>query len=195
MPPNTQRPERSQASPIRPRMIPHQMGCHARLPRGMQGLIVDSLDGAQLQSWWHNVYDILSVVLGQQLPDGGASIIDQAFALAVASAGLAAFALVLALVEQVRPQVELWKLCCLECGCSGWWQRRCHCGPGLRPSHSLCGAGCLRPGAGPCEVGWTTGPGLGVATTGCTGGGQPTLAFKQHQLELLTAQWKLSVAA
>ena len=37
--------------------------------------------------------------------------------------------------------------------------------------------------------------GLGVATTGCTGGGQPTLAFTQHQLELFTAHWELSVAA
>ena len=62
---------------------------------------MDNIDGTGLQSWWHNIYDILTVVLGQELPDGAASIVDQAFALAVASAGLAAFALVLALVEQV----------------------------------------------------------------------------------------------
>ena len=65
---------------------------------------MDSIDGTGIQSWWHNIYDILVVILGQELPDGAASIVDQLFALAVASAGLAAFALVLALVEQVRPR-------------------------------------------------------------------------------------------
>ena len=72
----------------------------------MQGFIVDNIDGTGLQSWWHNIYDILTVVLGQELPDGAASIVDQAFALAVASAGLAAFALVLALVEQVSGLID-----------------------------------------------------------------------------------------
>ena len=71
----------------------------------LQGLVVDRLDGildgSPLQTLWRNVYSILVVVLGQELPDGAASFVDQAFALLVASAGLAAFALVLALVEQV----------------------------------------------------------------------------------------------
>ena len=44
---------------------------------------------------------ILVVVFGQELPDATANLIDQCFAVTVALVGLATFALVLALVEQV----------------------------------------------------------------------------------------------
>lgn len=47
------------------------------------------------------------MVFGQELPDAGASIVDQTFALLVAFVGLATFALVLALVEQVVLEVSL----------------------------------------------------------------------------------------
>jgi len=45
------------------------------------------------------------VIFGQQLPDEATSFAQQAFAVSVAAIGLAAFALVLALVEQVVLQV------------------------------------------------------------------------------------------
>lgn len=45
---------------------------------------------------------ILQVIFGQELPDEATSLVQQAFAVGVAAIGLAAFALVLALVEQVR---------------------------------------------------------------------------------------------
>ena len=45
---------------------------------------------------------ILQVIFGQELPDEATSFAQQAFAVGVAAIGLAAFALVLALVEQVR---------------------------------------------------------------------------------------------
>ena len=45
---------------------------------------------------------ILQVIFGQELPDTATSFAQQAFAVSVAAIGLAAFALVLALVEQVR---------------------------------------------------------------------------------------------
>ena len=48
---------------------------------------------------------ILVVVLGQELPDEAADTAQQIFGLVVAAVGLAAFALVLALVEQVVLQV------------------------------------------------------------------------------------------
>ena len=44
---------------------------------------------------------VLTVVLGQDLPDEAASAMQQQFALVVAVIGLAAFALVLALIEQL----------------------------------------------------------------------------------------------
>lgn len=44
---------------------------------------------------------ILQVIFGQELPDEATSFAQQAFAVGVAAIGLAAFALVLALVEQV----------------------------------------------------------------------------------------------
>ena len=48
---------------------------------------------------------ILQVIFGQELPDEATSFQQQAFAVGVAAIGLAAFALVLALVEQVVLQV------------------------------------------------------------------------------------------
>ena len=45
---------------------------------------------------------ILQVIFGQELPDTATSFAQQAFAVGVAAIGLAAFALVLALVEQVE---------------------------------------------------------------------------------------------
>ena len=48
---------------------------------------------------------ILQVIFGQQLPDEATSFAQQSFAVSVAAIGLAAFALVLALVEQVVLQV------------------------------------------------------------------------------------------
>jgi hypothetical protein len=48
---------------------------------------------------------ILQVIFGQELPDEATSFAQQAFAVSVAAIGLAAFALVLALVEQVVLQV------------------------------------------------------------------------------------------
>ena len=49
---------------------------------------------------------ILQVIFGQELPDTATSFAQQSFAVGVAAIGLAAFALVLALVEQV------WRLPC-----------------------------------------------------------------------------------
>ena len=45
------------------------------------------------------------MVFGQELPDNAASVFQQLFALSVAAIGLAAFALVLALIEQVILEV------------------------------------------------------------------------------------------
>ena len=71
----------------------------------MQRVLVDQLDhsfvGMTLHDFWLDIWAILVVVLGQELPDTAAPIIDQFFSLLVAATGLAAFALVLALVEQV----------------------------------------------------------------------------------------------
>lgn len=49
---------------------------------------------------------VLVVVFGQELPDATASVIDQTFSLVVAFVGLGAFALVLALIEQVVLEVR-----------------------------------------------------------------------------------------
>ena len=50
---------------------------------------------------------IMIIVFGQQLPDADAGLAAQLFGVAAASTGLASFALVLALVEQV--------CCCCAC--------------------------------------------------------------------------------
>lgn len=72
----------------------------------LQRLLVDKLDGSpvgdSVHGLWLDVWAVLVVVLGQELPDKAASFADQFFSLSVAATGLAAFALVLALVEQAR---------------------------------------------------------------------------------------------
>lgn len=56
----------------------------------------------------HGASQILQVIFGQELPDTATSFAQQSFAVGVAAIGLAAFALVLALVEQVwRPPCTL----------------------------------------------------------------------------------------
>jgi len=66
--------------------------------------IIDQQTGS-LQAFWAAMYNILDVVFGQDLPDADASFVVQAFGVAVASVGLASFALVLALVEQIVLEV------------------------------------------------------------------------------------------
>lgn len=52
-------------------------------------------------SWWQDLYSVLTVVLGQELPEEQASTFpQQLFAVATAVLGVASFALVLALIEQ-----------------------------------------------------------------------------------------------
>lgn len=72
----------------------------------MQRFFVDQLDnsfvGMTLHDFWLDIWAVLVVVLGQELPDQAAPVVDQFFSLLVAATGLATFALVLALVEQVR---------------------------------------------------------------------------------------------
>lgn len=66
--------------------------------------MIDKLDGLSvapsLQGLWQGIWSVLVVVLGQELPDQAASFADQFFSLLITATGLAAFALVLALVEQ-----------------------------------------------------------------------------------------------
>ncbi|CAL8468748.1 g8288 [Coccomyxa elongata] len=67
----------------------------------------DSISPEELENkpFWLSIYQILQVIFGQQLPDEATSFAQQSFAVSVAAIGLAAFALVLALVEQVVLQV------------------------------------------------------------------------------------------
>lgn len=73
--------------------------------------LVDPLDPEadnsipSFQHFWQSVYAALVVVFGQDLPDTTASVLQQLWSLMVAGIGLAAFALVLALVEQVVLEV------------------------------------------------------------------------------------------
>ena len=73
--------------------------------------LVDPLDPeadnniSSFQHFWQSVYEALVVVFGQDLPDTTANVLQQLWALMVAGIGLAAFALVLALVEQVVLEV------------------------------------------------------------------------------------------
>lgn len=57
------------------------------------------------QHFWQSVYEALVVIVGQDLPDTTANVLQQLWSLVVAGIGLAAFALVLALVEQVVLEV------------------------------------------------------------------------------------------
>lgn len=73
--------------------------------------LVDPLDPeadnsiSSFQHFWQSVYEALVVVFGQDLPDTTANVLQQLWSLMVAGIGLAAFALVLALVEQVVLEV------------------------------------------------------------------------------------------
>ncbi|KAI7839964.1 hypothetical protein COHA_006285 [Chlorella ohadii] len=58
-----------------------------------------------LYTLWHNLYTVLAVVLGQELPAENAGLASQLFAVVVAIFGFASFALVLALIEQVVLEV------------------------------------------------------------------------------------------
>lgn len=79
--------------------IPHFMGCYHGSVDTLRMLL--SADSAV----WGPHGQILQVIFGQQLPDEATSFAQQSFAVSVAAIGLAAFALVLALVEQVVLQV------------------------------------------------------------------------------------------
>lgn len=77
-----------------------------------QGLLVlDPLtttdtDIYTLSSFWSSIYLILQIVLGQELPEeSGVSVLQQVFAVTIAVIGLASFALILALIEQVVLEV------------------------------------------------------------------------------------------
>ncbi|KAK9808551.1 hypothetical protein WJX73_007473 [Symbiochloris irregularis] len=73
----------------------------------LKGALLDPAgDGAFIsKAFWERVYSILVVVTGQELPEETAGTAQQVFGLIVAAVGLAAFALVLALVEQVVLQI------------------------------------------------------------------------------------------
>ncbi len=77
----------------------------------LKAKVIDPLDDKadnsipNFQHFWQSVYEALVVVFGQDLPDTTASVLQQLWSLMVAAVGLAAFALVLALVEQVVLEV------------------------------------------------------------------------------------------
>ena len=62
---------------------------------------------------WGDIYSVLVIVFGQSLPDAAASAVVQLFALVVAGIGFLSFALVIAIVENVRFYVSL--ACLLLC--------------------------------------------------------------------------------
>ena len=67
----------------------------------LQGLLLSQNFGENL-SPWESLYDLFVVILGQELPPKGSSTFpQQVFAVAIAFFGLASFALILALIEQV----------------------------------------------------------------------------------------------
>ena len=76
----------------------------------------------------HGAMQILQVIFGQELPDTATSFAQQSFAVGVAAIGLAAFALVLALVEQV------WRLPCIS---HVEVKRRPALPPALSPSRTI----------------------------------------------------------
>ncbi|KAK9810370.1 hypothetical protein WJX72_009592 [[Myrmecia] bisecta] len=79
------------------------------LGAAVQGLVADLVEGHEFpgaaSEFWKNIYEVLIIVFAQDLPDSAASFAQQVFALIVVTGGLAAFALVLALVEQVVLEV------------------------------------------------------------------------------------------
>lgn len=64
-------------------------------------VILESHTPTDLEDYWGGLYEVLVLSFGQQFPDFSADLVHQAFSVVVAGIGLAAFALVLALVEQV----------------------------------------------------------------------------------------------
>lgn len=80
----------------------------------VEGTIIRNMDDSMepppegagpLVTAWYNLYKVLAVVLGQDLPTGYAGWPSQLFAIITAVFGLASFALVLALIEQVVLEV------------------------------------------------------------------------------------------
>lgn len=65
----------------------------------------DSYSNGSVPDWWSDIYRVLMVVLGQDLPPQHEGFALQAFGVATAVLGLASFALVLALIEQVVLEV------------------------------------------------------------------------------------------
>ncbi len=77
---------------------------------------------------WRDVYSVMVLGFGENFPGESAPPLAQAFSVAVATAGLAAFALVLALVEQVGAGVGVWRAgfgagACAARGCGRAWSR------------------------------------------------------------------------
>lgn len=63
---------------------------------------IDSDSGAGFADFWTDLYNVITISFGQEFPDAqGSTFPTQVFSVAVAVFGLSAFALVLALVEQV----------------------------------------------------------------------------------------------
>jgi len=84
---------------LAPSSISSAAGDDAPLASQPSELGIDSVNVPP--SWWQDLYSVLVVVLGQELPEGEASSFSQQlFAVATAFLGLASFALVLALIEQ-----------------------------------------------------------------------------------------------
>eukprot|EP00887_Chlorella_sp_A99_P007502 scaffold2.g7502.t1 len=77
------------------------------LGAGAYGAFAGLIDGSARPnaSLWSDLYAVLSVVLGQELPPDSSPLLSQAWAVAISIVGLASFALVLALMEQVVLEV------------------------------------------------------------------------------------------
>lgn len=83
----------SPSSAVTVNIDPDQLQLQAGVPEG------------SVPDWWSDIYRVLMVVLGQDLPPQHAGFALQAFGVATAVLGLASFALVLALIEQVVLEV------------------------------------------------------------------------------------------
>ncbi|KAK9800761.1 hypothetical protein WJX73_008207 [Symbiochloris irregularis] len=72
-------------------------------------VFVDTVSGQGPETahsrFWQNVYQVVTVVFGQEFPDEASGAAVQLFSLAVGAVGLAAFALVIALTEQLVLEV------------------------------------------------------------------------------------------
>eukprot|EP00775_Hariotina_reticulata_P013650 gene13650-13773_t len=71
------------------------------LGSGVRRWAVDDEAERQGAGWWHDLYQVCQWVFGQEFPAADSSLPQQVFAVFTAMIGLAAFALVLAVVEQV----------------------------------------------------------------------------------------------